>query len=152
MPRLSSSSNYLPTPAATFATTLCSYQPLKIGELTSTRSVCTEATFPRGGPLWHARNRGGGPVKQRFSRLMMMTSVGFDPPPFVDSAASGNQIYDSSSRRNCHDFYRASRTRAFFLLSPISRRDSDASFRSKSGNAVLVYVTQRDVLSGSGWI
>lgn len=118
MPRLSSSSNYLPTPAATFATTLCSYQPLKIGELTSTRSVCTEATFPRGGPLWHARNRGGGPVKQRFSRLMMMTSVGFDPPPFVDSAASGNQIYDSSSRRNCRGtifIARVERVRSFFF-------------------------------------
>ena len=118
MPRLSSSSNYLPTPAATFATTLCSYQPLKIGELTSTRSVCTEATFPRGGPLWHARNRGGGPVKQRFSRLMMMTSVGFDPPPFVDSAASGNQIYDSSSRRNCRGtifIARVERARSFFF-------------------------------------
>lgn len=118
MPRLSSSSNYLPTPAATFATTLCSYQPLKIGELTSTRSVCTEATFPRGGPLWHARNRGGGPVKQRFSRLMMMTSAGFDPPPFVDSAASGNQIYDSSSRRNCRGtifIARVERVRSFFF-------------------------------------
>lgn len=118
MPWLSSSSNYLPTPAATFATTLCSYQPLKIGELTSTRSVCTEATFPRGGPLWHARNRGGGPVKQRFSRLMMMTSVGFDPPPFVDSAASGNQIYDSSSRRNCRGtifIARVERARSFFF-------------------------------------
>lgn len=118
MPRLSSSSNYLPTPAATFATTLCSYQPLKIGELTSTRSVCTEATFPRGGPLWHARNRGGGSVKQRFSRLMMMTSVGFDPPPFVDSAASGNQIYDSSSRRNCRGtifIARVERARSFFF-------------------------------------
>lgn len=118
MPRLSSSSNYLPTPAATFATTLCSYQPLKIGELTSTRSVCTEATFPRGGPLWHARNRGGGSVKQRFSRLMMMTSVGFDPPPFVDSAASGNQIYDSSSRRNCRGtifIARVERVHSFFF-------------------------------------
>lgn len=102
----------------------------------TTRPVCTEATFPRGGPLWHARNRGGGTVKQRFSRLMMMTSVGFDPPPFVDSPSARPLGIKSTIR--WADRIAAAQfllTRAFFLrrfssFADISAREEDALKRA----------------------